>query len=174
MAAKQDVQAVEKKAEAAAKTASAEAREPPVVKPANVVVNDAGQVWRSVLVRMPEGAVADDLRDPKIWRVVQAVPAAALIKMDRLLVLAFDESWAAEALVKHASNSEVKLLIQKVFGFAEAKDGLFSDGTLEVFWNGASYGLRRVSDKLPVAQGFHTEGLAIDELRRYYPRRVSR
>jgi hypothetical protein len=142
------------------------------VKPASVQVNDAGQVWRSVLVRMPQGAVADDLRDPKIWRVVQAVPQSALIRMDRLFILGHREDWAAEALVKHASATECRLLIMKVFEFAGVADNLFNDGTLEVFWDGANYGVRRMADKIPVATGFTSEGLAIDALRRHYPKRV--
>jgi hypothetical protein len=146
----------------------------PVIKPANVQVNSAGQVWREVLVRASEGMVADDLHDPRIWRTVQAVPVSALMKMDRLLILGFDEAWGAEALVKFANNSEARLLIMKVFGFAEVGDRLFSDGTLEVFWDGASYGVRRLKDKIPVAKGFQTEGLAIDALRAYYPKVVSR
>ena len=152
--------------------ASPDARELPLVKPANVQVNDAGQVWRTVLVRMPEGAVADDLRDPKLWRVVQGVPAAALIKMDQLLILGFDESWGAEAIVAHASHSEARLLIKKVFGFGGVGEGLFGDGTLEVFWDGGSYGYRRVTDRIVIARGFATEGLAIDALRASYPRQV--
>jgi len=131
-------------------------------------------MWRTVLVRMPEGAVADDLRDPKIWRSVQSVPQAALLKLDRLLVLGYDESWAAEALVKLATPTEAHLLILKNFGFLSVGERLFSDGTHEVFWNGAAYGVRRVSDKVQVATGFATEGLAIDELKRQYPRVVNR
>ena len=166
---------VEKAGENAQTTdkASPDAHEAPVVKPINVMVNDCGQMWRNILVRMPEGAVADDLRDSKIWRLVQAAPVAALVKMDQLLILGFDESWGAEAIVKHATNTEARLLIKKVFGFAEVGvDGLFSDGTYEVFWDGGTYGVRRVNDQMPVSRGFGSEGLAIDALRREYPRKV--
>jgi hypothetical protein len=158
---------------AAAPASEAVAPKAPEIKPANVQVNDAGQVWRSVLVRMSEGAVDDDLRDPKIWRLVQGSPFHALLKMDQLLILGFDESWGAEAIVKHASPTEARLMIKKVFGFSEiGVDGLFTDGTLEVFWDGASFGFRRVTDKVPVARGFSSEGQAIDALRRHYPKKV--
>jgi hypothetical protein len=103
---------------------------------------------------------------------VQATPVVALIKGDRLLVYGFDESWGAEAIVKKASHVEAHLTITKVFGFAEVGGGLYSDGNLEVFWDGSSYGVRRLSDKVPVGRGFATEGMAIDALRRYYPTRV--
>jgi hypothetical protein len=158
---------------AGAEKAAADAREAPVVKPANVQINDAGHVWRSVLVRLPEGSVADDLRDPRIWKSVQSTPVAALLKLDQLLLLGFDESWGAEAIVTHASHNEAKLLVKKVFGFGGGiGEGLFSDGTLEVAWDGSSYLYRRVTDKVPLARGFATEGAAIDALRASYPRKV--
>jgi hypothetical protein len=162
-----------KTAETDKQTASADAREAPAVKPEMVKLNEAGQVWRSVLVRMPEDAVADDLRSPAIWRRVQSSPYSALLKMDQLLILGFDESWGAECIVTHASHTEAKLMIKKIFGFAGGiGEGLFSDGTLEVFWDGGSYGYRRVTDKIPLARGFSTEGAAIDALRRSYPRKA--
>jgi hypothetical protein len=150
--------------------AAPEAREIPLVKPSHVQLNDAGHSWRNILVRMPEGAVADDLRDPKIWKLVQAVPQSALIRLDRLLILAFDESWIAEALVKHATATEARLLILKVNTFAGVDEKLFGDGTLEVFWDGSSYGVRRIADKQPVSRGHGTEGAAIDALKSYYPK----
>ncbi|HXF55289.1 MAG TPA: hypothetical protein VNK52_14325 [Hyphomicrobiaceae bacterium] len=150
--------------------ASPDQREAPLVKPAAVQINDAGQIWRSILVRMPQGAVPDDLRDPKIWRAVQASPRSALIRMDRLFVLAYDESWGVEALVKHATNSEVRLLVMKVFEFAGVSDNLYRDDTLEVFWGGGWYGVRRIDDHVAIATGFSTEGQAIEALRRSYPR----
>src|SRR5262245_33226435 len=58
--------------------------EPPVIKSANVRVNVSGHVWRTVEVRCSEGMVSDDIRNPKIWRVVQGIPASALLKGDEL------------------------------------------------------------------------------------------
>jgi hypothetical protein len=155
-------------------TEAADAHEAPLVKTANVRVNECGQMWRSVLVRMPEGAVADDLRDPKIWRAVQgAGQAVALIKLDQLLILGYDESWGAEAMVVHATHAEARLLIKKVFGFGGGVgEGLYTDGNLQVAWDGASYCVRRVADQVIVDRGFSSEGQAIDALRRHYPKRV--
>ena len=155
-------------------TASAAPREVPEVKPDHVQVNEAGQVWRTVLARMPDGLVSDDLRNPAIWKKVQLSRHAALIKMDRLFILGHDESWGAEAIVKRATSAEVSLAILKVFAFREADETLFSDGTLEVYWDGASYGVRRISDHVRVvSHGFKTEALASDALRKTYPTKAA-
>jgi hypothetical protein len=136
-------------------------------------VNNCGQIWRDVLVRMPEGAVADDLRDPRIWKAVQGTPFTALVKLDQLLILGFQEDWGAEAIVTHASHAEARLLIKKVFGFGGGiGEGLYSDGTLEIAWDGSSYCVRRVNDQMIVDRGFSTEGAAVDALRRHYPKKV--
>ncbi len=144
----------------------------PLVKPTSVTVDMAGQLTRHIVVRMPQRAVADDVRNPKIWRAVQAVPQSALVKLDRLLVLAYDESWAVEAVVKHASGTEVILAIGKIFTFDGVSEGLFRDELYEVAWNGSSYDVRRRVDKVVVAGGHASEGLAIDGLKRQYPRKV--
>ena len=146
----------------------------PEIDLTGVQVNDAGQAWRTVLVRCPEGVIADDLRTPKVWRKLQASRQQALIKLDHLFILAFDESWAARATVTHATSTEAHLAIEKVFTFKEQGQSFWGDGTLEVFWDGKSYGVRRVSDKIrTITEGYTTEALAADAARRSYPRRVA-
>ncbi len=155
------------------KTAKVEEEiEQPEIKPGHVTVNAVDQVWRSILVRLPEGLVADDLRSPKIWIKVQGNPQVALIKLDHLFILAFDESFAVSAIVTHASSTEASLSITKVHSFKEQGQSLYSDGTLEVFWDGASYGVRRVSDQVRIiSQGFSREDLAVTALRAWYPKK---
>lgn len=150
------------------------ALEPKPVEVTTVQISDAGFAWRNVLARMPEGSTQDDLRDPKIWRKVQSSRGTALIKLDHLFVLAFDESWAARAVVTHATSTEAHLAIEKIFTFKEQGQSFFGDGTLEVFWDGGAYGVRRVSDGVRViTEGFLTEPQAIAALRGWYPKRVA-
>ena len=146
---------------------------PVEVDPKQVQLNDAGQAWRTVLARMPEGSTQDDLRNPKIWKRVQGNRQTALIKMDHLFVLAFDESLSARAVVTHATSEVAHLAIERVAGFKEPGQNLFSDGTLEVFWDGGAYGVRRVSDHVRVlTEGFLTEAQAATALRGWYPKKV--
>ena len=158
-------------AQAAVKTPDLKVMSEPIeVDPKRVQINDAGQAWRTVLVRMPEGATQDDLRNPKIWRKVQGMRHAALIKFDHLFVLAHDESWAARATVTHATAAEAHLAIERVGTFREQGQSLFGDGTLEVYWDGSAYAVRRASDAIRVInEGFTTEALAIAALRNWYP-----
>ena len=143
----------------------------PEIKPERVQINDANFAWRTVLVRCPEGIVQDDLRSPKIWKRVQASRHHALIKLDHLFILAWDESWMARAVVTEATSTEARLAIEKVSTFKEVGTGLYSDGTLEVFWDGTSYGVRRIEDKVRViSEGFTREDLAVAALRGWYPK----
>lgn len=155
----------------AAPAASLAEPQAPELESRHVQIDSAGQVWRNVLVRAPKGLIAEDVRNPKAWRRVQAVRQSALVKLDRLLILAFDESWGIDAIVKHATNAEVSLAILKVFSFRDADETLYTDGTLEVFWEGGGYNVRRCADKIPIfTYGFSSEGLAIDALKKSYTR----
>ena len=163
-------------AQAAVKTTEPEIVEParnPEIDPQNVQVDSAGQFWRNLMVRCPDGMVQDDLMSSKIWKKVQGNRTSSLIKLDRLFVLAFDESWYCEAVVSHATGADATLIIQKVGTFREQSTTLFSDGTYRVFWNGTAYGVERVSDGIRMGnQGFSTEGLAQDKIRGLYPKVV--
>ena len=152
-----------------------EAEPKPVeVDPKQVVVNNAGQCWRTVLVRMPEGMVQDDLRSPKIWKKVQGNRQSVLVKLDRLFVLAHDESWHCEAIVSYATGTEAHLCITKTGSFRTQSEQLYTDGVYAVFWSGAGgYGIRRVSDGIEMgAVSWTTEGQAIQGIRDLYPKQV--
>ena len=84
-------------------------RKLPELEAKHVTVSDAGHAWREVLVRLPKDMTADDLRDPKIWKRVQAVRNTALIKFDNLLIFTFDESQYIRAIVTHATSTEAHL-----------------------------------------------------------------
>ena len=72
--------------------------------------------------------------------------------------------------MKHATGSEVKLLIHKVGSFGGVDERLYSDGMLEIFWNGAPTPFAAAMTRQTVASGFSSEGLAIDALRSSYPK----
>ena len=148
--------------------------EVPEIDPNRVTESHAGFAWRDVLVRMPEGATQDDLRNPKIWRRVQARRGHALRKLDHLFVLAHNESWAVRAVVTHATSTEAHLAFEKVLGFREQDQRFHTDGTHEVFWDGSGYGIRRVSDGVRTSSVVYSDvAQAVAQFHHLYPKRVA-
>ena len=140
----------------------------------DVMVNDAGFAYRNLMVRLPEGMVADDLRDPKIWRKIQIGDMSRrLSKYDHLFILSFDETWFVDAIVSYADQTSAALTILKVGTFREVGKALFSDGTYRVTWTGAGFGVQRISDGVMTSNQAHsTEALAVSALRNLYPKKV--
>ncbi|WP_370008436.1 hypothetical protein [Sinorhizobium fredii] len=138
-----------------------------------VQLDTEGFVSRNLIVHMPAGAVADDLRDPAIWRLVQGNRMHALRKLDHLLIFGADESWFATAIVSVAKADSAKLVITKVASFASASEGLFNDGTYKVVFEGIGYTIERVNDGAKMGHAHSSEALAVDAIRRLHPQRVS-
>lgn len=84
------------------------------IMPAMVISNHAerrGNAWGEFMVRLPEGLDTMDavLHEPDLWRGIQSNGATALLKMDRLRLVAFDESWVADAVISEADNKSISL-----------------------------------------------------------------
>ncbi|MEJ6849539.1 hypothetical protein [Sinorhizobium fredii] len=143
------------------------------VKPAMVQIDTEGFITRQIVVHMPAGAVADDLRDPAIWKLVQGNRQAALRKLDHLLIFGADESWYCTAIVSVAKADSAKLVIGKVSGFQSASEGLFNDGTYRVAFEGIGYVVERIRDGARMGHAHSSEALAVDAIRRLHPQVVS-
>jgi hypothetical protein len=146
---------------------------PMEVDPKRVQVNDSGQAWRSVFVRLPEGATMEELRNPKFWRRNQINPQTALLERDNIFALTFDESGYGRAICTHASATEAHVIVEKVGSYRERGSNFYSDGERSVFWDGSSFGVRRNSDGIRVIpEGYTTEAAAIAALHASYPKKV--
>jgi len=166
-------------ATAAAKKSSPEAGVAPVeaptpeVQPEDVRI-EAGQHNRRVIVHMPCGTVGDDIRNPKIWRKVQATRTNALMRLDEIIVLGHDESWYARAICAHATNTEAILCVEKIGTFRAIADQLYGDGKYRVHFRHGSYFVQRIADDVIVdSVGYSTEAQAIRAIDRMYPTRVN-
>src|SRR5437867_1065858 len=85
------------------------ARTPPVIDPSSLTVQYDGAVYKEVVVRLPKDCVFGDLVvEPSIWKQVQSSPKL-LCKLDRVHLIAFDESWVADAVVAGATHLAVML-----------------------------------------------------------------
>ncbi|SMH36070.1 hypothetical protein [Mesorhizobium australicum] len=153
-------------------TNTAETAKLPEIQANSVSLQAAGHVWKEVLVRLPDGYVADDLKEPGIWAKVQG-SRWSLRKFDKVLVVAFDESWCAEARVVDADQKKAVLGGIKVISMPARFDALLNDGTYRVVWLGGDYGVERIRDGHIVARGAvnpqHAERLLFQQ----YPSRAA-
>ena len=159
---------------AALKTADQPAAAPrgaPVIDPAAAILDGAGHAYRSWFVRLPQGAIADDLKEPGLFRKLQQ-GGKALKKHDRLYLVDFDERWSADALVGEANAEGVTLCGTRIFQFPARTRPLFSDANFRIEWDGAGYAVIRRRDGASVGTTQGSEELAIRELQNQYGRKV--
>jgi len=143
---------------AVAKNAEPVATKIPEVDPGSVMVNQAGQCFREMVVRLPKEASLDDLKE-NLWRRVQA-SRNALVRMDRLHIISWDESWVAECIVAHADSGKAVLTTPRVTKMPERYDRLYSDETVKVEWSGAGYDVIRLSDRTKISGPWANTALA--------------
>ncbi|MER9174603.1 hypothetical protein NKH72_13520 [Mesorhizobium sp. M0955] len=149
-------------------------RSVPEIDPARMTLQHAGQVWSEYLVRVPADFVADDLKEPSIWRKAQAGSRNALRKLDRVTVIAFDESWIAEAVVASADSKGAVLARPRITSIPVRFDKLFEDDQYRVAWNGFGYVVERKADGHAMTQPTANAALAERLLVQMYPARVGR
>ncbi|TGR22403.1 MULTISPECIES: hypothetical protein [unclassified Mesorhizobium] len=145
----------------------------PVIDPARVELQHSGQVWREYLVRVPSDFVADDLKEPGVWRKLQNGSRNALRKFDRVTVVAYDETWLAEAIVASADAKGAVLAKPRITTMPARFDKLFEDDKYRVAWNGFGYVVERKSDGHVMTQATANAELATRLLTQLYPARVA-
>lgn len=148
-------------------------RSAPDIDPARVQLQFSGFVWREYLVRVPSGFVADDLKEPSVWRKLQNGSTNALKKFDRLTIVAHDESWLAEAIVASADNKGAVLAKPRITQMPARFDKLFEDDKYRVAWNGFGYIVERKADGHAMTQPTANAELATRLLAQLYPARVA-
>ncbi|MCW5747728.1 MAG: hypothetical protein KIT36_16185 [Alphaproteobacteria bacterium] len=145
---------------------------PPAIDPANVRLNLEGFAFRSIFVRLPEGLAADDLKEPAIWRAVQPTPAR-LRDFDQLVMVAYDQSWLAEAVVAFADATRVVLAKPRLTTFPPRYDRPLEDARYRIVWGGTGYVVERKHDGHRMTHPAATVALAERDLRHLYPRPVA-
>lgn len=141
------------------------------VDPANVRVNYSGFVFRELFARLPRGVIADDLKEPRLWSRVQVSNTNALRKFDRVILVSYDESWIAEAVVDGATDAGASLAKPRITMLKERTEQLFGDGTYQVEFNGAGYHVVRLRDGTRMTDTLANAALAERALANLYPRR---
>lgn len=143
----------------------------PVIDPAAAQIHVAGHVYREWVIRLPQGAIADDLKEPALFAKLQA-SAKSLVRHDRVYLIAHDEDWAADAIVAEANGNEATLTGIRVVQFAARTRPLFSDDNYRIEWSGKGYVVVRKSDGSRVTPPVASEQLAVRDLGQQYPRKT--
>jgi hypothetical protein len=151
-------------------TASDLGRTLPEIDPGRVDTNTEGRFTREIFVRLPENLVADDLKEPAIWKKVQQNRMKSLRKLDRLLLVTDDESAMFEAVVAAASNEAATLAGIKRTELVSRHGALFSDANYRVAWAGTGFSVIRKRDEMVVREGLGSEQLAINAIGNLYPK----
>jgi hypothetical protein len=117
--------------------------------------------------RLPKGTIADDLKEPSLFKQLQQSPKA-LRRHDTVRLVDYDESWIAEAMVADATATEVVLAGVCIVQFPQRIKRLFEDNRFKVEWRGAGYVVIRQSDGAKMS-----EQLAIPAVGSQYPVRTT-
>ena len=150
--------------------ATAAERRAPQIQSRCVFKQATGFMWAEWLVRLPRGFLADDLKEPTVWRDVQADRNTALRMFDRLFLIAWDETWAAEAVVAQADSISAILAKPRIISLAERSTPLFHDDTYRVVWDGVGYFVERKKDNQRMTSSAATPQIAERDLAALYPR----
>jgi hypothetical protein len=154
------------------KEKSAIEAKPVEIKSENVQKNSDGFCWREWQVRLPADAVADDLKNPAIWRSVQR-GRFPFRRHDRVYAIAFDESWVAECIVADADQNQVVLAKPRLTLFPARFDKLFQDDLYRVVWCGSGYQVERKSDGKRMTQVAPTAQIAERDLIALHPKGIA-
>ena len=144
----------------------------PFIDPANVVVDSLGYVRKSSVVRLPKDFVADDLKEVSVWAKVQK-SAKSLCQFDSLFLVAWDQSWAAEAIVSQVAGTTATLAGVRIIQTPQRAKALFRDDTYAVIWNGGGYHVERIKDGQKMSGTVVNDKLAERDLAALYPQRLS-
>lgn len=140
------------------------------INPAWITWNTQGQVWTEYQVRLPDGASADDLNaNPDLWVDVQG-SRTSLKKFDRLLIVAYDETWMADAIVSEATGKTVTLAGYKIVQLPKRHGALPETEDFKVVWGGAGYYVERKSNGLKVSDMVPSLALATQFMNSKYSR----
>lgn len=153
-------------------TADLPQRAIPTIDPTWCKINVAGNEFMQWFIRLPHGAIADDLKEPSIFKRLQQGTRGPLRKHDMLRLVAFDESWIADATVAEANATEAVLAGVKITQYPARIKSLFQDDKFKVEWAGQGYCVVRKSDGAKLSGPHGSEELAIRALSSQYATRV--
>lgn len=150
------------------------ARTVPEIDPQLAQWNSGGFVIREMVARLPVDATAEHLKEPGLWRRVQMDRNRALRKLDRVIIVAHDESFLWDAYVAEAGPDFVTLSTPKRHELKPRHGSYYADDLYRVQWAGAGFVVVRKRDgHVMTPTMYFTEQEAIRELHALYPKAVA-
>ncbi|MPZ31197.1 MAG: hypothetical protein GEV13_09410 [Rhodospirillales bacterium] len=143
-----------------------------VIDTARVTLDCEGFVTRLFFVRLPEDFTADQLKEPGIWRKVQASRKSSFRQFDTVTLVAYDETWLAEATVVRADAVSAQLSKPRITSIPPRYNRLFEDALYRVKWFGAGFAVERKIDGHRVTSMAANAAIAERDLARLYPAQV--
>jgi len=129
-------------------------RKLPIIRPENVIIHDAGQAYKTLVVTAPDDLTVSDLNDsPTIWKLIQASRGGkALTEWDRVEIRFRD--CLVTAKCNHATHESVTLFDIKRASKPMRDVQLFEDDKYAVRWRpGGGYGILRKKDQAWMTSG---------------------
>src|SRR5262245_66576088 len=159
--------------------AAAPAKAPPPpearveVDPNELTLDAAGQCRRHWFVRLPEAMVADDIKDPAIWKRVQDNRDKSLMRFDEIFAVSYREDWFATGVVTEVTQSGAVLGAIRIASIEPRLKAYMNDGVYKVEWRGNGFVVIRIKAGQQMTNPVQSEAVANEELVRLYPQRMN-
>jgi len=128
------------------------------------------------VVAMPDWSIQVLSDRPEIWRTTQGDRNTSLSQDDRVYVVGFDRSWAAEYRAMSANRREVHLSKPLMFWSGAQPVLNWEDSNLIAEWTGWAFTLYRETDgdceRQKISEGLLHMDAVNWEVRHYYTRRA--
>jgi len=145
------------------------------IMPDAVSLDVAGLVLRHFVIRLPKGVTLTTVheRSKAVWRLVQRDHAKALRRLDRVTLIAADESFVADAYVTGATSEDVTLARPTVVKLDPRSAVLPGDDKYRIEFQDGGYCVIRRSDNQRMTLPVASLQVALNDMANLYPRHVA-
>lgn len=143
----------------------------PKIDPAKQKVQHAGHAFAEYVIFLPEGLNLDDLgKEPAVFSRIQG-GRFPLRELDKLILIAHDRSWIAEARVAVSKPDGVVLFKLDKRDWPARYDTLPETNEYRVMHDAIGYRVQRKRDLAWVSQPVHSVTMAARDMDALYPRK---
>lgn len=125
------------------------------IKPGNVQLNAEHYCWREIFIRLPQEVTWNAIHEhpDEVWRLVQQNPNVSLRALDRVWLMAHDESELASGIVCVATGTKVVLSGFKKHTYGGRDTAAeWADEIYSVKWDGLGFAVHRKKDGVRMMQ----------------------